>query len=239
MDKKSKGILVLTFLLLLSVVLIIGSQFLGKVLSPISAVILFELLFSFLVIPSIVNNYYKLYEYEPPSILVRYCPFWNMTKIMNPISARLSIYSFIIVVLLLLLSRNITVLGFLGQRLFLVIVDLIPMLVFLSAVLHFIFIGIGLGGVSISVKALYSRYFEEDRNDLDGFFKVLGKALSGSKYIEIILFALPVFRIIPALNLMDNCSELTRCGATFDDIVDSHDTYDGEDEYEYDEYDEE
>lgn len=237
MDKKSRNTIVLTFLVIISILLIIGSLYVGKILNPMLGILLFEIIFNFVVIPSIVNNYYKLYNYQPPSVAVRYCPFYNMTKIMSPITARLSIFSLMFLIVGLVLSRSITLFSFLGQRLFLIIYDGMPYLVFFSAIIHFICIGVGLGGVSLKVKGLFSVFFEVDADDFQGFFKVLGKLLSTSKYLEVILFTLPVFRLIPAMTVMENCRELVKFGAVFDDYIDPHD-YDDFDEY-YDEEDDE
>lgn len=226
--------LLLTFLSLLAVVIIIGTQVLGRYLNPIIALVLFELVFNFVTIPVICKNYYLLHGYNPPELWKRIIPFHNLTIVMSPMSARLSIFSLMVTIMLLTLSYNISILSFVGTRWFLNIVDYFPLFVSLSFLLHFVFVGFGLGGVSLKINELYRSYFDDDSDSREGFIKLLSGLLSSSKYLSVVLYMLPVVRIIPGLNTMEQSMDLVKFSVIFPYADDPHD-----DEYEEDVYDEE
>lgn len=233
MNKDFKNTMIASLLVVFVAGLIISSMVLGKFLNPFIIIVVCELTFNFILIPSIIKNYYNLHSYEAPDIYKRYCPFYNVTIIMSPRTARLSIFSFMILIIMFVLSMNISVLSFLGDRIFLNIVDYAGLCVSLVGFVHFIFVGFGLGGASLKVKGLYKDFFSED--DLEGGAKFFSSLLSTSKYLEVILFMLPVVRIIPVLTLKERCADLIKFGAYFEGDYDPHNDEVEDDVYEYDE----
>ena len=231
MDKNFKKTITSTLLVIFTAIIVIGSILLGKHINPLIVVVVFELMFNFILIPSIIKNYYELHGYEAPELWKRYVPFYNLTVIMSPMTARLSIFSFMLIIVMFVLSMNISVLAFLGDRIFLNIVDYSGLVVSITGLLHFVFVGFGLGGASLKVRGLYREFFSDD--EMEGGIKVLSAMLNSSRYLEVILFMLPVVRIIPGLTLRDRANDLNKFGALFEGDYDPHN--DGEEDDIYDE----
>lgn len=234
MNKDFKRAILATLALIASAVLITVSYMLGKVASPIVIIIIGELIFNFILIPSIIKYYYNLHGFEAPSLVKRYFPFYNVTIVMSPGMARLSLFSLIVIIVMFVASMNISIFAFLGERIFLNLVDYSGLIVSLVGFFHFIFVGLGLGGCCLKIKGLYKEFFIDD-DAYEGKIKTVRSLLSTSKFLEVILFMLPVVRIIPALELQGKCSDLAKFDARFDFDYDPHDGEIEDDIYEYEE----
>lgn len=230
MDRRTKHTLTMSLGIVFVLLMVVGMFYLGGVIRPVWVLIICEFLFSFVVIPRFLVLYYKLYKSRVrffPSIFV---PIYNTTLAMSRLLTNLIIGNVVVIILLGLMTMNAQFFNVGDVVFFLKFVDFLNYGLFIAFISLFILTGFGLASVHIKISNLYKLGF--DNSDVKyGFYKFVDLFLTSSSFLATIFFALPVIRILPALLMMEKCSELAVCNITFYDYYD----YD-EEEYEEEDY---
>lgn len=225
MRKRTRQVLITTSLVTAVLLLIIVILYLGKFITPYYGVIIFEVAFNFVFIPQLIGKYYKSYGMKPPSLIVRLIPFYNVTLIMNPNIARLVILDLALLVCVYVLSLNISMFTVLfGERGMYILMDVLPTSAFIVSFIYFILVGIGLAGVAIKINKFHTDSFidmdlEDEKSGIARFF---GMIMSSSKFIEIIMYSLPVFRVIALGATIGKLDDLDASGFMLSNYTESN-----------------
>lgn len=228
MDKRTKHTLMMSGGIIFVLLMISSMFYLGSIIRPVWVIILCEALFSFVIVPRIVYLYYKLYKSEVSLFVTLFIPIYNATLAMSKLITNLILANIAILVVVGLLALNSQMFYSTDLVPYLKILDVLNYSLFSLGLSFFILNGIGFARVYLKINELYKLAFDNSEVKY-GFLKFLDLFFSASTFMSAIIFAIPVVRIIPAVLLMEKCSELDFIGATFYDYYDLEE-YDEEDE---------
>lgn len=216
MNSKMKRELMVVGIALASIVLMAASYFLGGIMSPLLVLILYVLGFNLVLLPIVINKYYQMYDSATPGIK-SFIPLYNATLITSSGIAITSYFAIIANIIIGLLVANVWVFEFLGDKLFFTVSDVLPLVLMVSISVYYIVAGIGLMSPFIQIRDIYFEELRESDEIVSGFARFLMNTGNLTKYLEVLLLILPVFRIVPVYLSYCRVMELSRYNVSFTD----------------------
>lgn len=217
MNSKIKKDLVLVGLVIVTILAIAGSLYLGSIMSPILILIGYVISFNFILLPIFTNTYYDLYEMENPG-WKSFIPLYNATLTAKPIWAILSYILVLINVIVLILIGNTWIFAPLGDKMVFTIIDVLPLVLMITFSAYYIVSGIALATPLLQCKEVYIEFFRDSDEIRSGFARFLMNTGTLTKYLELIILMLPIFRIIPMFVGFNRIMELKRFRVSFLDF---------------------
>ena len=217
MNSKLKRDLLVTVLCIVSILCIAGSFFLGKIMSPLLFLIIYLIGFNFVLVPIFTINYYRMYDMDSPGWKA-FIPLYNVTLTSKPSLAIASYILIILNIVVMLLVTNVWIFEFLGDKMFFIISDGLPLVLMITISLYYLVTGIALATPLIQCRDLYLEFFRDSDEVSTGFGRFLMKSGSITKYLEVCILILPVFRIIPMFIGFSRITELNRYNVSFLDF---------------------
>lgn len=199
---------------LASIVLMSLSYLLGEVINTLILLIIYVLGFNLVLLPIVVNKYYEMYESATPGFK-SFIPIYNATLITSSKLAITSYFSVIANIIIMLLVANVWIFEFFGDKVFFIISDGLPLVLMISVSLYYIISGIGLMAPLIQIRDIYFEELRDSDEIVSGFARFLASTGNLTKYLEVILLILPVFRIVPVYLAYCRVMELSKRNVSF------------------------
>lgn len=209
--------LLIVLISILAIAFIAGSLYLGSVMSPILLIVIYLLAFNFFLVPMFVNGYYWMHEMDAPGIKA-FIPLYNVTLVATPALAIISNILVVVNVIMGILFMNVWVFEGLGDKMFFIISDGLPLACIITVTLYYIVAGIGLAKPALQVRDSYLEFFRDEDEIGSGFVRFLVRSGGLAKYFEAALFILPVFRILPMFLAYSRVQELKSYNVEFSDF---------------------
>lgn len=217
MNSKLKRDLLVVGLIIVTIAAIAGTIYLGNIMSPLILLIVYLVGFNFVLLPLFTNTYYDMYEMQNPG-WKSFIPLYNATLTVKPLWANLSYILVIINALVCVLVFNTWIFESLGDKMFFIIVDNIPLVLMITVSLYYVVSGIALATPLLQCKELYVEFFRDSDDIRTGFARFLMNTGSVTKYLEVVILMLPIFRIVPMYIGFTRIMELKRYNVSFIDF---------------------
>lgn len=217
MNSKLKKDLTIVAVWILAIIFIVGFIYLGSVMTPMIAIIVYLLGFNFILLPIFTINYYGLWESDIPSWKA-FIPLYNATL---TTSSGLAVASYITIVVNLIvgvLISNTWIFESLGDRWFFIVTDSLSLVVMITVSIYYLIAGICLAKPLLEVRYLYLMFFRDSDEISSGFARFLMNTGSITKYLEVLLLILPVLRVVPMYIGFNRIGELKRYNVSFYDF---------------------
>lgn len=217
MNNKMKKDLLIVGVSLACFVLMGLSYFLGGIMSPLLFLIIYLVGFNLVLLPIVVNKYYNMYEMENPG-WKSFIPLYNATLISSESLAIISYFAIVANVVSVLLVANTWIFEFLGDKWFFIISDNLPLVLMLTVSAYYIISGVGLMSPLLKIRDTYFLVFRDSDEISSGFARFLMSTGNLTKYLEVLLLMLPVFRIVPMYFGYCRAMDMTRFNVSFLDF---------------------
>lgn len=217
MNSKLKRDLLVVGLIIVTIAAIAGTIYLGNIMSPLILLIVYLVGFNFVLLPLFTNTYYDMYEMQNPGFK-SFIPLYNATLTVKPLWANLSYVLILINALVCVLIFNTWVFESLGDKMFFIIVDNIPLVLMITVSLYYVVSGIALATPLLQCKELYVEFFRDSDDIRTGFARFLMNTGHVTKYLEVVILMLPIFRIVPMYIGFTRIMELKRYNVSFIDF---------------------
>lgn len=217
MNSKLKRDLLVVGLIIVTIAAIAGTIYLGNIMSPIILLFVYLVGFNFVLLPLFTNTYYDMYEIQNPG-WKSFIPLYNATLTVKPLWANLSYVLILINAIVGVLIFNTWVFESLGDKMFFIITDGLPLVLMITVSLYYVVSGIALATPLLQCKDLYVEFFRDSDDIRTGFARFLMNTGNFTKYLEILILVLPIFRIVPMYVGFTRIMELKRYNVTFTDF---------------------
>lgn len=217
MNSKLKKDLLVVGLIIVTIAAIAGTIFLGNIMSPLILLIVYLVGFNFVLLPLFTNTYYDMYGMQNPG-WKSFIPLYNATLTVKPLWANLSYLLIIINALVGVVIFNTWIFEPLGDKMFFIITDTLPLVLMLTVTVYYVVSGIALATPLLQCKELYVEFFRDSDDIRTGFARFLMNTGCVTKYLEVVILMLPIFRIVPMYIGFTRIMELKRYNVSFDDF---------------------
>lgn len=217
MNSKLKRDLLVVGLVIVTILAIAGCIVLGGYVSPLILLVVYIVGFNFVLLPLFTNMYYEMYGSQSPG-WKSFIPLYNATLSTKSSFAVASYIMILVNVVVVLLVMNTWIFEPLGDRMFFIISDGLPLVLMITVSLYYLVAGLSLSVPLLQCKDLYIEFFRDSDDVRTGFARLLMKSGTLTKYLEVLILILPIFRIVPLYIGFNRALELKNFNVSFLDF---------------------
>lgn len=168
----------------------------------------------FYVVPIFTINYYKLYGQDLGSSKWKaFIPIYNYIMTFGKVSSILTIVTFVVFLLSSISTLVPSVFTFMGDRFILRFSSTMPTVIIVEFTILNVILGVSFYKNSNNVNKYFHMAFPNE-----GSYKKLGWVMEYLPFLEVFLYILPIFRIIPLLSCIDKEVSMTSMKLDVDTI---------------------
>lgn len=216
MNKQNKLTIITAVSLAALLIYTVACIKLTKHINPVVVLILLSMIEYLYVLPNLILKFYKAENADIGNNIKAWIPHYGATLIMNPIFAWIS-HIMIIGLGIICLSMVFPVwTKIFGDGLVLTYQYSGPRIAVFALFFYFIATGLGLYVATADIKILFNKAFPSMKADgVMGIFATIYRIIP---WLEIVLWMLPIVRLVPEFMILDKLNSLCLCKINVDNV---------------------
>ena len=216
MNKQNKLTIITAVSLILLLVYTVVCIKYTKNINPVILIVILSLIEFAYVLPNVIIKFYRAENCKLENKWTAFIPHYGATLIMNPIFAWIS-HGLIISLAVICLAMAFPVwTNIFGDTFVLMFPYYAPKIAVVLLFAYFVATGLGLYIATADIKILFNKAFPSMKGE--GIAEILAKVYRIIPWLEILLWMLPVVRIIAEFLILDKLNSLDLCNMNVDNV---------------------